>query len=206
MHRWQALMYFLYSCQTFWSYITLHLNWTPSLEVDWGKREYQHQSILITNTEHTWLLLNTFSCKDERHSCTFYILFGPYTHKLQYKKVWQLVSYQVKRLLLLRGECIKFEYFNHISNWWAERVHTHIIQSLLRGVLVRFHQLFFVFRSARALGTAHITLFCAGGQLANFVSKNVTTIERWMSKDPHFSRWWVARYLVGGIKRAYLHV
>jgi hypothetical protein len=54
------------------------------------------------------------------------------------------------------------------------------------------------------LGTAHVSFFRAGGQLTNFVSKNITTIERWTSKEPHFSRRRVARYLVGGIEGAHV--
>jgi hypothetical protein len=116
MHRWQALMYFLYSCRTCWPYITLYLNWAPSLEVDWVKREYQHQDSINSDTQNTRLLLNFFSCTDERHACTFYKLVGPYTNKLQYKKVWQLVTYLVKRVLLLRGQWIESEYFNHMRS------------------------------------------------------------------------------------------
>jgi hypothetical protein len=37
---------------------------------------------------------------DYRGPYSFYTLFGQYAHKLQYNKVWPLVTYLVKRLLL----------------------------------------------------------------------------------------------------------
>jgi hypothetical protein len=51
-----------------------------------------------------------------------------------------------------------------------------------------------------------VSFFRVDGQLANFVLKNITTIERGTSEEAHFSHRQVAHYLVGGIECAYLYM
>jgi hypothetical protein len=58
-----------------------------------------------SNSRHTKYVapLEYFLNHSLKADIYFYRLFGPYAHKLQYKKVWQLVTYLVKILLLITG-------------------------------------------------------------------------------------------------------
>jgi hypothetical protein len=77
---------FFYPFRIFWPKSTLHSSIATYLAVE-RNIEYQHTDSGILDTQIVWLLLSLFLMIDERHSCTFFILFRHFGHKLHYIKV-----------------------------------------------------------------------------------------------------------------------
>jgi hypothetical protein len=68
------------------NYTTLKI--ATSLEVDWGKIEYQHTDSGIPDAQIMWLLLSIF-LMTEKVLCTVYTISGYFGHKLHYIEALQ---------------------------------------------------------------------------------------------------------------------